>query len=203
MEINSSFYRQHKRAVYERWAGAVPEQFRFSVKLPRAITHDQALVAADVLLDVFLDEVSGLGPALGALLVQLPASQPFVAEIVDEFLVTIRERFTGPVVMEPRHPAFFTATAEKLLLEHRVTLVAADPACVPEAAAPGGWPGITYYRWHGSPRMYWSSYDDERLRALASALGASGAPGNAWCIFDNTASGAAAANALTLQRIME
>ena len=53
---------------------AVPADFRFAVKLPRAITHDQRLVAADVLLEVFLDEVRGLGDRLGPLLVQLPPS---------------------------------------------------------------------------------------------------------------------------------
>src|SRR5215203_4764871 len=70
VEINSSFYRQHRRGVYERWAAAVPPEFRFAVKLPRAITHDQGLVAADVLLEVFLEEATGLGPRLGPLLVQ-------------------------------------------------------------------------------------------------------------------------------------
>src|SRR3954466_15219517 len=54
VEINSSFYREHKRAVYEARASAAPHRFRFAVKLPRAITHDQSLVAADVLLEVFL-----------------------------------------------------------------------------------------------------------------------------------------------------
>jgi len=52
VEINSSFYRPHRLATYEQWAASVPATFRFAVKLPKAITHDQRLVAADVLLDV-------------------------------------------------------------------------------------------------------------------------------------------------------
>src|SRR4029079_12024136 len=55
VEINSSFYRPHRRAVCGRGAASVPLAFRFAVKLRRAITHDQGLVASDVLLDVFLD----------------------------------------------------------------------------------------------------------------------------------------------------
>src|SRR6476620_454030 len=61
VEINSSFYRPHSPATYARWAASVPTDFRFSVKVPRAITHDQRLVATDVLLDVFLSEVTALG----------------------------------------------------------------------------------------------------------------------------------------------
>src|SRR5919107_1655426 len=90
VEINSSFYRQHRRAVYERWAAAVPPEFRFAVKVPRAITHDQALVAADVLVEVFLEEVAGLGARLGPLLVQLPPSLAFDAEHAEEFFTTLR-----------------------------------------------------------------------------------------------------------------
>src|SRR5205085_4945044 len=40
VEVNSSFYRPHAQATYARWAASVPRRFRFSVKLPKAITHD-------------------------------------------------------------------------------------------------------------------------------------------------------------------
>jgi hypothetical protein len=46
VEINSSFYRPHKRGTYERWAAAVPQGFRFAVKLPKAVTHQARLVGA-------------------------------------------------------------------------------------------------------------------------------------------------------------
>ena len=56
VEINSSFYRPHKPATNERWAEAVPEGFRFAVKLPRTITHFRRLKGVDGLLDDFLAE---------------------------------------------------------------------------------------------------------------------------------------------------
>jgi uncharacterized protein YecE (DUF72 family) len=71
---------------------------------------------------------------------------------------------------------------------------------VPEAAEPGGWRGLAYYRLHGSPAVYRSSYDDGRLEDYAVRLAAEGGP--AWCIFDNTASGAATEDALKLQRLL-
>jgi uncharacterized protein YecE (DUF72 family) len=80
-----------------------------------------------------------------------------------------------------------------------VARVAADPPRVEGGGEPGGWRGLAYFRLHGSPRTYYSSYDDGYLDSLAKKLGAlrrRGIP--AWCIFDNTASGAATANALSV-----
>lgn len=86
----------------------------------------------------------------------------------------------------------------------RIGRVAADPARVAGGEAPAGWPGIAYYRLHGSPRTYYSSYDGEYLAALASRLAAHRAAGTrSWCVFDNTASGAAAGNALELMRLLD
>src|SRR5688572_31907905 len=68
VEINSSFYKPHRDATWARWAASVPPAFRFSVKVPRAITHDSALNDLDATRS-FLASVSHLGEKLGALLV--------------------------------------------------------------------------------------------------------------------------------------
>lgn len=201
-EINSSFYRQHKRAVYERWAASVPDDFRFAVKLPSAITHDQGLVSADVLLEVFLDEVAGLGAKLGPLLVQLPPSLSYHAEHAAEFFETLRSLHDGLVGCEPRHESWFGADADATLRAHRVARVAADPARVPAAAEPGGWEGLIYFRLHGSPRMYYSDYEPARLAALVPRLLDPSVRAERWCIFDNTTLGAATGNAVALARLL-
>jgi uncharacterized protein YecE (DUF72 family) len=198
-EINSSFYRAHRRSTYARWAASVPEDFRFAVKVPRAITHDQRLVASDVLLTVFLEEATALGDRLGPLLVQLPPSLEMHPETADEFFATLRTLFAGDVVCEPRHESWFGATAEALLAAHRVARVAADPARWPEAARPGGWPGLVYLRQHGSPRMYYSAYSSDFLDDTAALLQERRRAGaRCWCIFDNTTLGAATGDALAL-----
>ena len=200
-EINSSFYRQHKPATYARWAASVPAGFKFAVKVPRAISHDQALVAADVLLEVFLDEVRGLGEALGPLLVQLPPSQSFDHDRVDAFFGCLREMHDGLVACEPRHPSWFERGPDELLARHRVARVAADPACVHDASQPGGWRGLEYHRLHGSPRMYYSAYSGGYLAMMRAQLEAQSSSGaEQWCIFDNTTLGAATGNALELRR---
>ena len=137
VEINSSFYRPHRRATYERCTASTPRSFRFSVKMPKAITHESRLQLVDWdVVDRFLDEVSGLGSKLGVLLLQMPKSLEFDAHVVDDFLLTLRERWAGRVVCEPRHASWFARPAERLIDRHSIGRVAADPAVMPSAAIP-------------------------------------------------------------------
>lgn len=198
VEINSSFYRPHRRTTYERWAATVPPRFRFSVKLPKAITHERRLLDCAPLLDRFADEVGGLGEKLGTLLVQLPPSLGFDPSVSEAFFAVLRSAVDAPLACEPRHPGWFTRQAEALLRDHCIARVAADPAPVHGADRPGGWTGLRYIRLHGTPVMYRSSYDRARLLGYASALNEPDGSGPAWCIFDNTASGAAVGNARDL-----
>jgi uncharacterized protein YecE (DUF72 family) len=203
VEINSSFYRPHRTTTYERWAASVPESFRFAVKVPKAITHELRLKAADDLLDRFLLEVSGLGPKLGPLLVQLPPSLRFEDGVADTFLSELRSRVKGPLVCEPRHASWFTPDVEGLLDELRIARVAADPAPVSGADKPGGWRGVSYYRLHGSPRIYYSAYTPEYLAAIAERIASDAAAEiETWCIFDNTAAFAATGDALTTRSLV-
>lgn len=203
VEINSSFYRPHQPATYARWADSVPENFRFSVKLPKTITHQQRLVNCGGLLDTFLAQASCLGERLGCLLVQLPPSLAFEADSVAEFLRALRERHAGPVALEPRHASWFTAAAEALLDAWQIARVLADPVVDEAGRLPGGFSGLVYVRLHGSPRMYYSAYERPFLDALVVRLDMAASSGaSVWCIFDNTAEGAAVPDALyTLQRL--
>ena len=198
-EINSSFYRPHRRATYERWAATVPRSFRFSVKIPKTISHEQRLVDTERLLDAFLADVAGLEDRLGCLLVQSPPKLELDVAIARQFFTALHARHTRGIAVEPRHASWFTPDADRLLQELRVTRVAADPAILPIAAEPGGDRSVIYYRLHGSPRMYYSPYDGATLDGVASRLEHHSTAGpTVWCIFDNTAHGAALGNALAL-----
>ena len=203
-EINSSFYRPHGPDTYRRWAESTPPAFRFSVKLPKAITHERKLVDCGPLLDEFLGQAAGLGDKLGCLLVQLPPSLAFEMRSATDFLDMLRTRWAGHVAMEPRHASWFTQAAEDILRCVRVARVLADPIRHAEGARPGGWPHFVYLRLHGSPRMYYSSYEPELINRLAERMVLAQREAKAlWCIFDNTASGAAADNALSLLQALE
>ena len=190
-EINSSFHRRHLPATWGRWARSVGPTFRFSVKLPKSITHERRLVDVGEQLDAFAGEVAMLDAKLAVVLVQLPPSHSFDAGVFASFHTELAARVRAAVVVEPRHPSWFEDEVDAFLEEHRVARVAADPAIVLRAAEPGGWRGLRYFRLHGSPVTYRSSYDGPFLDSLAARL----LPGD-WCIFDNTASGAALPNAV-------
>lgn len=196
-EINASFYRPQRRALYAKWAAEVPPGFRFAVKMPRALTHHQRLRGTDG-LDAFLAEVAGLGDRLGPLLLQLPPSLAFEPDSAEPFLEALRSRHAGPVACEPRHASWFAAAPEALLARYQVARVGADPAPVAGAERPGGWDGLAYYRLHGRPARFRSAYDADFLAALASELQASASRRETWCIFNNTATDAGLRNALAL-----
>ncbi len=197
VEINSSFYRPHQQTTYTRWADSVPADFRFAVKLPKAITHEKRLHDAGALLDGFLAQVCGLGTRLGCLLVQLPPSLAFDETSVRIFFRALRKAHSGPVALEARHASWFTAPVSQRLAAQHVSRVLADPVMFDEGRWPGGDPQLVYVRLHGSPRMYDSAYDKGVLDALGVRLQhAAASDASVWCIFDNTASGAATADAL-------
>jgi uncharacterized protein YecE (DUF72 family) len=202
-EINSSFYRPHRRKVWERWASEVPDGFRFSAKLPRTITHERRLVDCAGPLAAFMDEVGGLGEKLHCLLVQLPPSLAFVAGVAVPFFELLRWSYTGVLAIEPRNASWFTPEVDAWLRDQHVARVLADPVKFDAARAPGGWPGMVYLRLHGTPRVYWSAYESELLAALAARTRAAEAEAaEVWCMFDNTAGGAAAGNALELSGLL-
>lgn len=199
-EINSSFHRPHRLSTWEKWRDSVPEGFRFSVKVPKAITHERRLVDCGELLPGFLEQASQLGDRLAVLLIQLPPSLAFDPPSVRSFMEELGQRSPALLACEPRHASWFEEEADSFLAELKVARVAADPARVPAAAEPGGWTGLRYWRLHGSPVIYRSSYND-RIAEYATRIGA--ADGARWCIFDNTASSAATGDALALMKALD
>lgn len=201
VEINATFYRPPKVSTLQRWVETVPPSFRFALKVPKAVSHEARLVGAEAELDAFMDHARVLGDRLGPLLLQLPPSLVFEPQSAGAVCRRLHDGgFT--VACEPRHASWFTPEVDDWLRQARVARVAADPARHPGAGEPGGWRGLAYWRLHGSPRMYYSAYGAEAVETLAKQIESDPAD-EAWCIFDNTASGAAAADALMLAGCLE
>ena len=201
-EINSSFYRSHSPTTYAKWAASTPDEFRFAVKVPRLITHEHQLRRSRAPLERFLAEANGLGRHRGPLLVQLPPSFAFEARAAARFFGMMRERYEGTVVCEPRHPTWFGARADAMMSRYVVARVAADPAITEDSNTPGGWNGLAYFRLHGAPRMYWSRYEASYLSRLAMVVRRISESADVWCVFDNTASGAAMEDAWELRQLL-
>lgn len=201
-EINSSFHRSHRASTWERWRDSVPADFRFSAKVPKSITHQRKLVDTGAERDAFLDQAHALGDKLAVLLVQLPPKLEFDAAIVRSFFSDLGGRTAAAIACEPRNASWFSEEAGALLAELRVARVAADPAISPEASQPGGWRGLSYWRLHGSPVVYRSSYAGRIAEYAACVRRSLEAGTESWCIFDNTASSAATADALALRNAL-
>ena len=197
VEINSTFHRPHRASTFARWAASVPAGFRFALKIPKTITNAAKLAGTRSLVESFLADIEPLGTAADCLLVQLPPKLEFESRRARAFFSFLRDRFPRSIACEPRHASWFTPAAERLLRDLRIARVAAHPSRGPGGAEPGGWNGLVYYRLHGFPRVYYSSYDAGFLDALAGRLQRAGATPT-WCIFDNTTLGAGTANALSV-----
>jgi uncharacterized protein YecE (DUF72 family) len=153
-------------------------------------------------LERFFGQVGALGRKLGMVLVQLPPGLAYDEVRARAFFTRLRSFYRGGVACEPRHPSWFGDRAEELLGQFRVARVAVDPASPAAAALPGGWREVVYFRLHGSPKRYYSSYPDGKLRELALAFKESRQKKDVWCIFNNTAAGAAIQNALHLRELL-
>lgn len=202
VEINTTFYRPHLAKTFERWVSTVPYDFRFSVKMHRGITHEHRLEDV-VAAQRFLGMVSNLGVKLGPVLIQLPPSLNW-SEKTHDFLIAIREAYDGPMVLEARHSSWSMDSATKAMTSERISGVAADPPLITDELLPTGATKLIYFRLHGSPRIYWSRYTDTSLHNVALQVSKFLKEGHCvWTIFDNTAGGAAAPDALRLKSMVK
>jgi uncharacterized protein YecE (DUF72 family) len=199
VEINSSFHRPHRPSTWARWSSLVPNEFRFAVKVPKTVTHERKLLDCDEPVARFLDEAAHLGPKLAVLLVQLPPKLAFDHGAAADFFALLASRSDAQLVCEPRHPSWFGDAPDAMLDSCGVARAVVDPPPVPAAALPGGSRALSYWRLHGSPVVYRSEYGDDRVAGYAARLAhEQGLGKDVWCMFDNTASGAATADALRL-----
>lgn len=123
VEGNTTFYATPARKTVESWADQTDPDFRFILKIPKAVTHERRLSGADAELRAFLDVVEPLGPRLHALWVQLPGSfGPQDLGALARFLRAL----PGRSAVEVRHPAFFEDDRAAQQLERALSGVGAE-----------------------------------------------------------------------------
>ncbi len=194
IEINGSFYSLQRPTSYAAWRAQTPDDFVFSVKGPRYVTHLKRLVGVETALaNFFASGVLGLGPKLGPVLWQLPETLRFDAEVLDGFLALLPRSTAAAAALagshddkvptdrsltstesdlplrhalEFRSADFATGDALEVLRRHRVACVLADTA--------GRWPvveqataDLMYVRLHGDRELYASGYTDRALDGWA------------------------------------
>ena len=171
-----------------------------SVKAPRGLSHGRRLYRPETWTPRLVSCWHELADRRGVLLVQLPPDQERDDDRLDYFLRGLPTWLQ--VAVELRHPSWHTDPVFDLLSRHGAAYVVMSGArlpCILRATST-----TVYLRLHGSPRPYWSSYEDPLLAALARLMRQAEAEAEeVWCIFDNTAGGSAVANALQLSRYLD
>jgi uncharacterized protein YecE (DUF72 family) len=124
VEINYTFYRMPKPEFMQRWAAQVPEDFRFSIKASRRITHDKRLKEVGDLCSYLFDTVRVLGPKAGVVLFQLPPNLKADHDRLARFLELVPEDLR--VALEVRHPSWLDEAVYARLRERKVALVCND-----------------------------------------------------------------------------
>jgi uncharacterized protein YecE (DUF72 family) len=169
VEINNTFYQMPKVDTMKAWAKAAPDDFRYVIKLNRYITHLKHLKldeAGEQRLQQFMKSVSNLGDKLALVLAQLPPNLACDNKRLEAFLQAVGKASQVQVAVEFRHASWFNEETYGLLRQHNAANVI--------NSSPGAWPGskkvtsdFAYLRFHGSKKLYGSSYSDSELLAWA------------------------------------
>jgi len=167
VELNNPFYRQPERATFEKWRAAVPDDFRFAVKLNRFITHIKRLNVGADSIERSYGTMAGLGPKLAVVLAQLPPKWKFAPDRLEAYVTQVAPRRRRHAI-EPRDASWLTPDALAVLRELRVALCLIDTPKWPSVDAVTA--GFVYIRFHGPERLYASNYTDDMLRAWADRI---------------------------------
>src|SRR3954470_12722019 len=139
IEINSTFYGLQKPATFQKWHDQTPDDFVFSVKAPRFVTHRKRLAEGASSIERFLASgVLQLGAKLGPINWQLPPTHPFDAPDLDAFLTLLPRKLDGRTArhaLEARHASFDNDELVALLRKHQVALVEAGDSVYPRIEA--------------------------------------------------------------------
>jgi uncharacterized protein YecE (DUF72 family) len=226
IEINGSFYSLQRPTSYAAWREQTPDDFVFSVKGGRYISHLKRLADVETpLANFFASGLLALGPKLGPILWQLPENLRYDADRLAGFFAQLPRTTTAAAALAQRHddkvpedralvtteadrplryalefrsPSFVTPEATALLREHDVACVLADTA--------GKWPKVDedtsdfrYVRLHGDAELYASGYSGASLDDWAEKCRRWAETRDVFVYFDNDIKGYAPHDAMALQ----
>jgi uncharacterized protein YecE (DUF72 family) len=211
VEINSTFYHMPRSSTIESWRDDAPKDFKYVIKLNRYLTHTKRLKPDedfDQWLTDFFKLISPLGKKLAAVIVQLPpglqADKDRLQHLLDQ--VNRIERVSGmsfPIAMEYRHGSWFNDEIFQLMREHNTANVI--------NSSPDRWPAskavtanFAYVRFHGSTKLYASSYSNAELTMWAEFIrkGCKDCK-HVFCFFNNDVNAYAPENAQRLVKLLQ
>jgi uncharacterized protein YecE (DUF72 family) len=199
VEINSSFYRLPQPQTLQHWYDSTPDDFHFTVKASRYITHMKKLREPQKTLPDLLERVSSLGDKLGPILFQLPPHWHFNGKRLGDFLATLSNEFR--YAFEFRDRSWINEHTCELLSQHAAAfcIFELDGFLSPQPVTTD----FIYVRLHGPGAAYQGSYSQQTLAGWAETFSGWAHQGlSTHCYFDNDQHGYAVQNALLLQTML-
>ena len=197
LELNVTFYRFPVLKSLEVWYDTSPANFSFAVKAPRLITHYKKFSDCSRLIDDFYTLITkGLRDKLGPVLFQLPPKYIYTNERLDLIAKSMYKEFKN--VIEFRDASWWTPEVPERLKREGLTFCGIDYPGLPNDVVVTN--ETVYYRFHGRPRLYYSSYKKVDLARVADLICAGKKAINVYIYFNNTATEAAIKNAARIKK---
>lgn len=195
VEVNSTFYHFPAAQTVQSWVSQVPDDFKFSLKVSRLITHTKRMQQVQEPLHRFYGLQDILQDKVGCFLFQFPANFHFTAHNLEQILTHVDATYKN--VLEFRHASWWCPEAINSLQGKRLIFCTVSGFNVPTALTVSQ--GVSYIRFHGDS-SYVASYSDQALSNWAHQIQESGAQ-ELWAYFNNTTYAHAISNATVLKSI--
>ncbi len=198
VEVNNTFYRFPSQKMLEGWYEKTPENFRFTLKANRAITHTRKFHNTEQLTANFYKLAKLLGEKLLCILFQLP---PFIHKdiaLLEKISSQMDFGFTN--VLEFRHLSWWDTEVYDFITKKGLVFCSVSASELPETLVKTG--ETVYVRFHGKDGWYQGFYPDEELKGWAENIKKQNAK-QVFCYFNNDVNANAVKNCLTLKKLLE
>jgi uncharacterized protein YecE (DUF72 family) len=200
LELNVTFYKFPQVSYLKNWFENSPEEFIFSVKVPRLITHYKQFNDVGRMLGDFYSSCrEGLCEKLGPVLFQLPPRLIYTEERLDKIISAASTEFVN--VIEFRHPSWWTKKVYLRMAKHNLVFCGSSFPDLPDEPIING--TTAYYRFHGVPLLFKSAYPESKLISTMQCFSRKRKPNRVFIYFNNTATQAAIENAGFLTNLLK
>jgi uncharacterized protein YecE (DUF72 family) len=198
VEINNTFYRYPTEKLLMGWYNKTPENFMFTLKANRAITHTRKFNNTQDLTARFYELSKNLKEKLLCVLFQLP---PFVhknLELLEKIASQMDPKITN--VLEFRHESWWSSDVYALMEKKGLVFCTVSASELPETLVSTA--DSVYVRFHGKESLTQGFYPTEELKAWAEKIEKSNAK-QVLCYFNNDVNANAVQNCQTLKKLLD
>ena len=197
VELNNTFYRFPSVEKLLGWYEESPDNFSFSVKVPKLITHFKQLEDADLLIkNFYVTSKDGLREKLGEILFQFPSKFDYSVARLQQLIKSLDTSFTN--VVEFRHSSWWNEEVYTQPARKKIIFCGTSNLSLPDDIIVGG--PVIYYRFHGFSSLYYSNYKEDVLKVFADDIADVQQIKKVNCYFNNTAATNAIKNARFLRQ---